>query len=192
MCYADSECERKEPQLQHVQQHDAQLQGIGGYEWQYRKYVYAEHVDEDMSSSSHTYAYAQHLLPLAYGQHQHHRQHQHQHEHDRPLSSSASKSWTYQAELWVDPFRRKGVDSSRVDSSQSDTPSDQSLTPSDEPYTPSERWECQDDESEWGEEHGDAWASSLRHNPPQPLEQQPQVTKVGTLKASTKTSCASM
>jgi hypothetical protein len=161
MCYADSECERKEPQLQHVQQHRAQLQGIGGYEWQYRKYAYAEHVDEDMSSAS----------------------------------------WTYQAELWVDPFRRKGVDSSRVDSSQSDTPSDQSLTPSDEPYTPSERWERQDDESEWGEEHGDAWASSLRdnphrsslrHNPPQPLEQQPQVTKVGTLKASTNTSCASM
>ena len=176
MCCADSECERKQPQLQHVQQHDAQLQGIGGYEWQYRKYAYAEHVDEDMSSSSHTYAYAQHPLPLAYGQ------------HHRPLCSS----WRYQAELWADPLR--------MDSSQSDTPSDQSFTPSDEAYTPSERWECQDDQSEWAEEHkgasaeehGGASAEEHRHNPREPLEHQPLVTKVGTLKASTKTSCASM
>ena len=171
MCCADIESERKEPQLQHVQQHDAQLQGIGGYEWQYRKYACAEHVDEEMSSCSHTYAYAQHPLPLAYGQ------------HHRPLSSSASKYRRYQAEIWVDPLR--------VDSSQSDTPSDQSFTPSDEPDTPSERWECQEDESEWAEEHRGA-SAELGHNPPQPLEHQPQVTKVGPLKGSTKTSCASM
>jgi hypothetical protein len=172
MCCADSECERKQPQLQHVQQHDAQLQGIGGCEWQYRKNAYAEHGDEEMCSSSQTYAYAQHPLPLAYAH------------HHRPLSSSASKSWRYQAELWVDPLR--------VDSSQSDTPSDESLTPSEEAYTPSERWECQDDESEWAQEHRGASAEEPRHNPPEPLEHQPQVTKVGTLKASPKTACASM
>ena len=155
-----------------MQQHDAQLPGIGGYEWQYRKYAYAEHVDEEMSSSSHTYAYAQHPLPLVYGQ------------HHRPLSPPASKSWRYQAELWVDPLR--------VDSSQSDTPSDQSFTPSDEPYTPSECWECHDDDSVWAEEHRGASAEEHRHNPLEPLEQQPQVTKVGPFKGSTKTSCASM